>query len=133
LFWCDGGAKVPVSVRLAGGNELLNYMPGVTDSGGSWEGRHHPFAVYTESPMGDEPYLSAVSLSSEKMLTKVFYMHSAQVKQQCDSGNRIRNVVTPLEQLLADYNINIFDEVKDMTNQNRFDLELLLLKLMSRN
>jgi len=125
LFWCDGGAKVPVAVRLAGTNELLNSIPGELSGFGSWEGRHHPFVVFTESPMGDNPFLRAVRLDSTMGLNAVFCMHSAQVKQQCDSGLRTWKEASPLEQLLADNNVNIFDEVnEESSNVDKYAEEL---------
>jgi len=113
LFWCDGGAKVPVAVRLMGTNELLNSIPGETSSPASSDAMNRPFVVFTDSTMGDNPYLMARTLNINADLNSVYCMHTALVKQQCDSGLRTQEVPSPLEQLIAENNINIFDDLVD--------------------
>jgi len=86
LFWCEGNATVAVPVAVEGNTD-------------------QPFYLVSE-PSLSSTRLKAVPLDNFVFTSKVFCLHSPEVKNQCDSGKR-RKDLSPLDKLLAAYNIKV--------------------------
>jgi hypothetical protein len=82
LFWCHGGAKLPT----------LPIPNGTTDG---------PF--FLASLAGPIPNLNAISLDrGDVRTTTVYCLYSKEIKQQCESRNRTKEL-SAIENLLNKY------------------------------
>jgi len=92
FYWCEGNATVAVPVAISGDTS-------------------QPF--FLVSFPQERPNLNAVYVDDDIRLVTLFCMHSPELKQKCDSGNRTM-ILTPFETFLKTYRVS-FDVLKEVT------------------